>query len=146
MILLAGIAIFFFAGSTFAKDPDLFSYDKVVIDIEMAALNDVEEFVLSHPGTTLTTMRETGNPLASTVTDINSYNSLNLVADRAFGIGGFWWGCCLGPAGVLVVYLVAEDSGETRSSVIGCIVSGLLYGGGILIDDHYRWGLAPWHW
>ncbi len=129
IILLAGIALFFFAGSSFAKDPGLFTYDKAVIDTEMAVLNDLEQFVLGNPGTTLTLMKEDGNLLASTITNSNSYNSLNLMSDKALGIGGFWWGCCLGPAGILVVYLVSEDKAETRSSIIGCVVGSLLYSG-----------------
>lgn len=123
------MALFLFATSSFAKNPDLFTYDKAVIETEMSVLNGIEQFVLSNPGTTLTLMTEEGNPMASSITNSNTYNSFNLMSEKALGIGGFWWGCCFGPVGILVVYLVSEDKKETRSSIIGCVVGSLLYSG-----------------
>lgn len=128
-ILLTSLIIFLFAGTSFAEDPDLFSYDKSVVETEMASLNELEQYVLDHPGVTLNSLKEEGIPLASSLSGANSYSALNRMYDKALGIGGFWWGCCLGPAGILVVYLVTEDKAETRSSIIGCVVGSLLYSG-----------------
>ena len=128
-ILLTSIILFLFAGTSFAEDPDLFTYDKSVIETELAQLNELEKYVLDNPGVSLTKLEEEGLPLASAVTNTNSYTAMNHMYEKALGIGGFWWGCCLGPAGVLVVYLVTEDKAETRSSIIGCVVGSLLYGG-----------------
>lgn len=129
LIILASIVMFLFAGKTFAGEPSLFTYNKAVVETQMTALNELEQFVLNHPGTTLSGLIAEDNLLASTVIGPGSFTSLNLLSEKALGIGGFWWGCCLGPAGVLVVYLVAEDKAETKSSIIGCIVGSLLYGG-----------------
>ena len=145
IILLVGITMIFFAGSSFAMNPGLFTYDKAAIETEMADLNDLEQYVLNNPSTTLTLLTKEGNPMASSITNPNSYASLNLMADRALGIGGFWWGCCLGPAGVLIVYLMADDKSETRSSIIGCVVSSLLSGGGILLSNTAGWGTYDWY-
>ena len=123
------IIIFLFAGTSFAEDPDLFSYDKSIVENEMASLNELEHYVLDNPGVTLSALKEEGLPLASTVSNADSYSALNHMFEKALGVGGFWWGCCLGPAGILVVYLVTEDKAETRSALIGCIVWGLLSGG-----------------
>lgn len=128
-ILLTSLIIFLFAGTSFAEDPDLFTYDKSVVESEMAPLNELEQYVLDNPGVTLSALKEEGLPLAATITDPNSYSALNQMYDKALGIGGFWWGCCLGPAGILVVYLVTEDKAETKSSIIGCVVGSLLYSG-----------------
>ena len=117
-ILLTSLIIFLFAGTSFAEDPDLFSYDKSAVETEMAPLNELEQYVLDHPGVTLNSLKEEGIPLASSLSGANSYSALNRMYDKALGIGGFWWGCCLGPAGILVVYLVTEDKAETRSSII----------------------------
>ena len=138
LIILASLALFLFAGKSYAGEPSLFTYDKSVLETEMASLNDLEDFVLNNPGITLSGMLAKENPLASSVAGTNNFTSLNLLSEEAFGIGGFWWGCCLGPAGVLVVYLVSEDKAETRSSIIGCVVGSLLYSGSWAA---YAWGL-----
>ncbi len=142
LILIASILIFLFAGKTYAGESGLFTYDKSAIEIEMASLNELELYVLSHPGTTLSEMAAAGNPMASSIAEPNSFNAMNLMYEKALGIGGFWWGCCLGPAGVLVVYLVAEDKAETKSAIIGCVVWGLLEGG---IWGAYYGGLTSYY-
>lgn len=136
--ILAGM-IFFIISGTFAGDGSLFTYDKSVLETEMASLNELEQFVLNHPGVTLSELNNTGHPLAVSITETDSYNALNLMYEKALGIGGFWWGCCLGPAGILVVYLVSEDKAETKKSVIGCVVGSLLYSGSWAA---YYWGLG----
>ncbi len=136
LIILSSLIIFLFAGKTYAGEPGLFTYDKSVVETEMASLNDLEQFVLDHPAITLSGMVANGNPMASSVAGPNSFSALNLVYEKALDIGGFWWGCCLGPAGILVVYLVSEDKAETRSSIIGCVVGSLLYSG----------SYAGWYW
>lgn len=144
LIILASIALFLFAGATFAEDPELFSYDKSAVETEMASLNDLELYVLSNPGTTLSLLQENGNPMATAIAGPNNYSAMNLMFEKALGIGGFWWGCCLGPAGILVVYLVSEDKAETRSSIIGCVVGSLLYGGSWIA---YAWGInGGYYW
>ena len=50
--------------------------------------------------------------------------------DTALGIPGFWWGCVLGLLGVLIVFLVVDDSAkkaQVRKALIGCVVGGAVY-------------------
>jgi len=136
IILLASLSIFLLAGSSYAGNTGLFTYDKSAVNEEMALLNELELYVLSHPGTTLAEMVSDGNPLAMEISNTNSFTAFNLMYEKALGIGGFWWGCCLGPVGILVVYLVSEDKAETRSAIIGCVVGTLLYSG----------SYAGWYW
>ena len=144
--LFAGLILLFLSGSSFAQDSDLFSFDKAGIESEMKSLDNLEKFVIENPETTFSEMEREGNPLVSAIADPNSFSSLNLLADEPLGIGGFWWGCCLGPAGILVVYLLTEDKNETRSSVIGCVVSSVLFGGGLLLDGYFGWNYGPRYW
>ena len=125
-ILLTSLLIFLFVGSSFADSPDLFSYDKSLVQTEMASLTDLEQYIMDNPGITLTALKEAENPIASSVSGTNYYSTMSMFEEKALGIGGFWWGCCLGPAGILVVYLVTEDKEETRSSIIGCVVNGII--------------------
>jgi hypothetical protein len=142
--IVSVILLLVFTVSTFAKDPGLFTYDKSAIESEMASLNQLESYVYDNPGITYELLRQEGNPLVTELAGPNSLNSLNLMYEKALGIGGFWWGCCLGPAGILIVYLVSEDKAETRSSIIGCVVGSLLYGGSWAI---YVWGFnGGYYW
>ena len=122
-------AFILLAGTTMAGQAELFSYDQDAVAIEMAQLNELEAFVSANPGVTLTDLVASENELVSNITNANAYYGFDLMNDRALGIGGFWWGCCLGPVGILVVWLVADDPAETKRSIFGCIVNALLGGG-----------------
>jgi hypothetical protein len=124
------------AGTTMAGEADLFSYDHESMAIEMAALDNLEEFVTENPSVSLSEMLASDNELASNMAETNAFYGFDLMNDRALGIGGFWWGCCLGPVGVVIVWLVADDPGETKKSIFGCIVSSLLGGGSSLYYNY----------
>jgi len=96
-LLLTSIAVFLFAGQTYAGKTGLFTYDKSVVETEMASLNELELYVLNHPGVSLSDMIAEGNPMVSDLSSPNNFNAFNLMFDKALGIGGFWWGCLLGP-------------------------------------------------
>jgi hypothetical protein len=46
--------------------------------------------------------------------------------DLPLGIPGFWWGFCLGLVGILLVYILMEDSPdrkeETKKALIGALI------------------------
>ena len=79
---------------------------------------------------------------AANLSEENSLSSSLL--DGPAGIPAFLWGCVLGWIGILVVYLVTEDSDETKKALYGCLIGwGLgfllyilfvvvLFGGGFL--------------
>ena len=126
LTLLTGVFVSAFA---FANSADLFSYDANQVDQEMSQLQTLENFVAVNPGVTLTGMQQEENDLLNdlnlTKGEFGGIGSLG--GDPALGIPGFLWGCILGPVGILVVYLVAEDSVETKKALWGCIVSGVVY-------------------
>ena len=126
LTLFAGLFISTFA---FANNADIFSYNADQLDQEMSELQALEDFVSVNPGVTLTNLQAENNALV---------NDLNLAAgefggigsmsgEPALGIPSFLWGCVLSWVGILVVYLVTEDSEETKKAFIGCIVGGLTY-------------------
>lgn len=128
ILLLASIALML-AGTTMAGQAELFSYNQEAVEIEMADLSALENFVTENPGVSLTDLIASENQLVANLNNANSFYGFDTMNERALGIGGFWWGCCLGPVGVLVVWLVADDSSETRKSILGCIISSLLGSG-----------------
>ena len=113
-----------------AGQAELFSYDQNALEVEMADLSSLENFVLENPGVSLSDLVASENELVSGITKTSAFFGIESMNDKALGIGGFWWGCCLGPLGILVVWLVADDPAETRSSLIGCVINALLSGGG----------------
>lgn len=121
MLTLIGV------GKSMAGQSDLFSYDAVTVENQMAQLNQLEVYVLENPGVTLGQMASNGNALASMVSDPNGINGFNLMNEKVFGIPGFLWGCVFSWVGVLVVYLVGQDKAETKSAIIGCVVGAVAY-------------------
>jgi len=62
------------------------------------------------------------NMLSTRFSNLNLTGSMMM--EPALGIPGFWWGCVLGPVGILVVYLVTEnDKPEVKKALYGCLVS-----------------------
>ena len=123
LILVTGMFVSAFA---FANSADLFSYDVNQVDQEMSQLQTLENFVSVNPGVTLTGMQQAENDLLN---DLNLTRGefggiANLGGEPALGIPGFLWGCILGPVGILIVYLVAEDSTETKKAIWGCVTWG----------------------
>jgi hypothetical protein len=126
ILLMAGILIAIGAGKATAGDGDLFSYDAVTVENQMAQLDQLEAFLLDNPGMTLSQMTSTSNPLVLTVGESYGINGLTLLDDKTLGIPGFIWGCCLNWVGILVVYLVGKDPVQTKQAILGCVVGSLL--------------------
>jgi len=121
MLILIGV------GKSMAGQADLFSYDAVTIENQMAQLDQLEGYVLDNPGVTLGQMATDGNTLASLVSDPNGINGFNLINEKVLGIPSFLWGCVFSWVGVLVVYLIGQDKAETKSAIIGCVVGAVAY-------------------
>jgi len=127
LLILASMLILLGVGKSMAGQADLFSYDAVTIENQMAQLDQLEGYVLDNPGITLGEMATQGNALASLVSDANGISGFNMINEKVFGIPGFLWGCVFSWVGVLVVYLVGQDKAETKSAIIGCVVGALAY-------------------
>ena len=144
LLILASMLILVGVGKSMAGQADLFSYDAVTIENQMAQLDQLEGYVLDNPGITLDQMATNGNTLASFVSDPNGISGFNGMNEKVFGIPSFLWGCVLSWVGVLVVYLVGQDKAETKSAIFGCIVGAVAYSAFYAI---YYFALrASWGW
>jgi hypothetical protein len=123
LLTLALLLLALVSNKSFAKSADLFKYDKVTISNEMVQLDQLEGYLLENPGTTLAKLTSDGNALATLPGDSNGVAGLNLTNDQVGGIPGFYWGCCLGVWGILIVALVSKDSIEINQALRGFLVS-----------------------
>ncbi len=127
ILILASMLMLIGIGTTMAGQADLFRYDAVTVENQMAQLDQLEGYVLNNPGITLGEMSATGNNFAALVSDPNGVKGFNMTNERVFGIPSFLWGCVFSVAGVAVVYFVGgQDMAETKMAIIGCVVEGVL--------------------
>jgi hypothetical protein len=59
-----------------------------------------------------------------------STSTLSALTEGALGIPSFIWGCVLGWIGILITYLVTQDSEETKKALYGCLIGWV---GGFLL-------------
>ena len=144
LLILASMLILIGVGKSMAGQADLFSYDAVTIENQMAQLDQLEGYVMDNPGITLGQMASSGNSLASLVSGPNSINGFNQINEKVFGIPSFLWGCVFSWVGVLVVYFISQDKAETKSAIIGCVVEAVLAVGWSVV-----WSVVlgnSWYW
>jgi len=125
--MILALAIFMFSVQTFASVADLFEYDQNEVSAAFSDLNELEALVAQDEQITYADLIEVQNPVAL---------SLSTEAGKmAEGVSmpilpAFWWGCLLGPVGLIIVYFVEQDPSQTRSAFWGCFWSFLIYGSG----------------
>ncbi|MBN1949813.1 MAG: hypothetical protein JW801_01330 [Bacteroidales bacterium] len=121
---------------SFAGSADLFSYNSDAVNKDLQPIQELELYVAGNPTVTLAELQAEENGLISDLNLVGNSSgmSTSLSGEPALGIPGFWWGCVIGPVGILVVHLVAEDSAETKKAIWGCLAS---YGASALITVGY---------
>lgn len=125
--LILVVTAMLFSLQSFASDAALFSYDQEQVSASISDLNELEALIAADGQITYASLIEIQNPIA-----------LSLSTDTGMMAEGmsmpilpaFWWGCLLGPVGLVIVYLVEQDPSQTRSAFWGCFWSMLIYGGG----------------
>jgi hypothetical protein len=123
LIILGVLVGLFFQTNTFAGQSDAFNYDRSAIDQEMQGLNLLEDYLTNNPGTTLDQLTGEYAFLAAGIGNTGGLAGMYSFYDKALGIPGFMWGCCLGFTGVLIVALVSKDEHEVKQSIIGGVIS-----------------------
>lgn len=130
LFVLIGLA---FSNLALAGAGDLFHYDKEKINQEMKDLSQLENFLIENQDLSYNDLLASDNPLLM---------NMDLSADMAIPgmingpiIPAFWWGCILGPIGVLIVYVVEDDRAQTKSAFWGCLIGTLVWG------SSYWWGI-----
>ena len=119
-LFLAGVfAVAGFGAS--ANNSSLFSYDKNAVNTKLNSVVAVENYVNQNDGVTISTMNAEGQQLKATA-NLSEENSMSSsLLDGPAGIPSFLWGCVLSWVGILIVYLVTQDSDETKKALFGCL-------------------------
>ncbi len=112
-----------------AGNADLFDIDEQYIEASFNDLNELETLVAKN-GSTYADLAQTNNPILENL-NLNANLAANAFGanEPALGIPSFLWGFCLSGVGILIVYLVTEDNGETKKALFGCLASVLVSGG-----------------
>lgn len=130
--LLATLFCFVLTINGFANDAELFEVDDQKIEAEFADLNELESIIKANDGITLSGIQSGELDLSPEMTNKvkGLSDGMNLMEPPA-GIPGFWWGCVLGPLGILLAYLISDqDKDETKSALWGCLIG---YGASFLL-------------
>ena len=100
--------------------------DKSSLEQDFESLNALEARIKAE---NLTFKDLDANTVSSLSLKEDVQGSLVAVAgadDLPLGIPGFWWGFCLGLVGILLVYILMEDSPdrkeETKKALIGALI------------------------
>lgn len=132
-VLTLVVFIIILSGKVFSAVDESFSYDKKAIDKEFSDLNQLEQIVHQNPDATFDDLSSKGL-LPAELNDLN-FNVLQSPLEPPLGIPGFWWGCALGPIGILIAYLLSDnDKTQAKSALTGCLVG---YGAAALISVVY---------
>lgn len=121
-LLLTLIAATFSLANASANDGSLFSYDRAAVNAQMSDLNKVESYVTTHEGVTLDQLKSQNSDVVANINFNTSSASFSNLAEGPLGIPSFIWGCVLSWVGILIVYLVTQDSEETKKALYGCLV------------------------
>ena len=103
--------------------------DKTALEQDFKSLDALEEKIKSEK---LTFKDLDANTVTSLSLKEDVQGSLVAVAgadDLPLGIPGFWWGFCLGLVGILLVYILMEDSPERKEETKKALIGALIWVG-----------------
>lgn len=125
--LLLILAAFCLSGLTMAGTADLFSYDKEKLETEMSDLQEAEDYLYTHQELGFQGLKEVKpelvHQLGSKACSMGGIDAIG--GPRIWNIPSYFWGCCLGPVGVILVYITIDDPAETKKSFMGFVTWGV---------------------
>ncbi len=144
--LFAMILVLVTVGTSWATVPtteqmaEQMALDKLRLTQEFDALSQLETTVKAG-NLTYADLDDKTIEALSLMEDVES--SLMAVAgagDTPLGIPGFWWGLCLSWVGILLVYLLMEDSPDRKEQVKKAVIGALVGIGVWLLFWLVVWG------
>ncbi len=115
----------------FAKENTDFHIAENQVESTFAKIEPLEQFIIANPEQSAESIVAENPNLVDDI-DLSPTNALDAQRDLPL-VSPFWWGCCLGVIGLIVVYVITDnDRGQVKSAFWGCLISTLLFGGGLL--------------
>jgi hypothetical protein len=127
----------FISGSAMAS-ADLFEFDYADVVDNMTEVATLKSYVITNDGVTYSELAESNSNLIDNIEGVTTFPSA--AGDGPIGIPSFLLGCCLSVIGVLIVYLITEDSEETKKALFGCILGTIA--GAIIYVVYVLWILS----
>lgn len=107
-------------------ETQVMTFNEQAVNAEFEKLNKLEQYVTANEGVTIEDVKDT-ELTQDLKLDTNVANTV-AVDELPLGIPAFWWGCVLGPLGVLAVYLITDkDKDQTKKAIYGCLVTAAVY-------------------
>jgi len=127
-LLLPVLLLLFASFSALANDADLFKFDYNAVQAEFSELNQLADMVIANEDLTYSSLKLNNENLVAGLRLV-SEGALPLQgAEPVLGIPSFLWGCGLGVAGLIVVYIgTDQDKVETKKALWGCITAAGVY-------------------
>lgn len=124
MKLLTLLALFMTSTVVMANSSE-FTYDAAHVENSLEKLNLLEEMHKSNPSESFEslTSNEAFEGVSISKATISSFAN---AGDMPL-LPAFWWGCILGAIGILLVYLITQDTDQTKSALWGCLVAAGVY-------------------
>jgi len=107
-------------GSLLFANNSEFQYDATVVNQSLKELNKVEQLYKASPEKSLDQIKSEAGYHQLNISSASVINS-GMNGDMPI-LPAFWWGCLLGAIGILIVYLVTEDTDQTKSALWGCVL------------------------
>lgn len=130
----------FLAGvfNSYADGSADFIYNRAAIEADFAGLSELEQLIESKNYLSLSEIIDQEYLFESL--SIQNLASMPMIEDP-LGIPGFWWGCIMGPLGILMAYVLSDnDKYQARQALTGCIVNGVVSAGIAVV--YYLWILT----
>jgi hypothetical protein len=126
-------------GTTLLASSSDFSYDANEVNQSLSKLNQLEAMHKANPSASFEELTSNEVFAGTTISKATISSVAGNAADLPV-LPAFWWGCILGVIGILIVYLVTEDTDQTKSALWGCIIGYV--GGFLLYILFYVWILG----
>lgn len=113
--------------ATFSASATEFDFDLQDINAEFSELKALENLIIEQNLTAEEVQKISPELLQNVSLDATA--SVSQTNGEMPILGPFWWGCCLGIVGLLIVYIVTDnDKGQVKNALIGCIIGSLVFG------------------
>lgn len=104
-------------------DESVFNLDEDALNTAMQELNELENYLALNEGTTYNDLVLADSDLIANVSDFSTPMGMMQEGESPLGIPAFLWGCVLGWAGLLLVYIITDnDKPQVKKALVGCLV------------------------